>query len=87
MVMKSFCSPINIDPVKTIEQARDLAKSLGLEFDVYLDKDRKVFDAMGLRFFPTNIFYGKNKSSEPVIVNGALEFAKGKIILDDLLGN
>lgn len=78
---------INIDPVKTIEQARDLAKSLGLEFDVYLDKDRKVFDAMGLRFFPTNIFYGKNKSSEPVIVNGALEFAQGKILLDDLLGN
>ncbi len=78
---------INIDPVKTIEQARDLAKNLGLEFDVYLDKDRKIFDSMGLRFFPTNIFYAKSKSGEPVIVNGALDFAKGKAILDDLLGN
>ena len=78
---------INIDPVKTIEQARALAQSLGLQFDVYLDKDRKVFDSMGLRFFPTNIFYAKNRSGEPVIVNGALEFAQGKAILDDLLEN
>ena len=78
---------INVDPVRTIADARKYAASLGLQFDVHLDKDRQIFDSMGLRYLPTSFFYGRDKEKAPIVVNGALEYRQAKSVLDELLNN
>jgi len=76
---------IDVDPVKTLEQARNYANRLGLLFDVFLDQDRQIFNTMGLRYLPTTLFYARDKSLSPIVVNGALDYSEAKATLDALL--
>lgn len=78
---------LSVDKVNTLAEAQAFADALGLELPVFLDKDQEIFRNLTQQFYPTNLFYGRDKSEDPMTVNGAITYSDAKARLDHLLGS
>ena len=76
---------LSVDKVETLEEAETFAEALELELTVFLDKDQAIFKTLTQQFYPTTLFYGSDRTEDPLMVNGAIRYLDAKARLEALL--